>query len=365
MKKRILLGVLALMVTFAGCDKKDTTVSEEVAQAADSIVSEIKATDYIKLGEYKGLKLTAIDTTVTDEDVDSEMEMLRNNEAEFVEVTDRDTVKEGDTANIDYKGIKDGVAFDGGTAEGYDLVIGSGTFIPGFEEGLIGAKVGETVNLDVTFPENYQAADLAGQPVVFEVKVNSIKEKVLPEVTDEYIKEQTKGECPSVEEYKVSLKQTLEVERKQRANLQMKNEALTHVNENSELIKDIPQEYINEKINYLNQQIENEAKMYNVDVETYISQAMGIAMEDYEKTCAEYAAEISKESLVNQAIAETENITVTDDEIKEKMTEYIEQYGYESEEEFKKDRDMDQFKEYLLTDKVAQFLIDNAQIVSE
>lgn len=366
MKKILLFGLLVLMVTFAGCGKKDAAVSgKEVAQEAGAGNIEIKATDYVKLGEYKGLKLTAIDTTVTDEDVDSEMEMLRNNEAELVEVADRDTVKEGDTANIDYKGIKDGVAFDGGTAEGYDLEIGSGTFIPGFEDGLVGAKVGETVNLDVTFPENYQAADLAGQPVVFEVKVNSIKEKVLPEVTDEFIKEKTNGENSSVEEYKAGLKQALEIERTQKADIQIKNEALTLVYENSEIIKDIPQEYIDVKANYLKQKAENDAKMYNVDIETYVTQAIGVSLEDFDNMCSEYAVDISKESLVNQAIAETENITVTDDELNEKITEYAAQYGYESGEEFKKASDMAQFKEYLLTDKVAQFLIDNAQIVSE
>ena len=143
-------------------------------------LSEIKASDYVTLGEYKGIEVTQPEPEVTDEYVDSYIEYLRSQRAVAVEVTDRTTVQEGDTVNIDYTGYRDGVAFEGGTAQGDSLTIGSGRFIDGFEEGLIGTSVGETVTLELTFPDNYTNAELAGAAVTFDVTVNSISVSETP-----------------------------------------------------------------------------------------------------------------------------------------------------------------------------------------
>ena len=217
MKKKLCILVLALCMTASvtGCtSKKDTTSNtgaeteesknaskEETAQNDSQEESEEVTEDtrivsvaadqmdqYIKLGKYKGLELQEDVQDVTDADVDTQIEM--NLAQNPVEVEDENAeVKDGDVVNIDYEGKKDGVAFDGGSAEGFDLTIGSGSFIDGFEDGLIGAKKGETRNLNLTFPENYQEEDLAGQDVVFTVKINAIK--TTPELTEEWVKENT------------------------------------------------------------------------------------------------------------------------------------------------------------------------------
>jgi trigger factor len=169
-----------------GTSTDGTDASVTVPEKAD-----YKVDDYIKLGQYKGVKVTVDQLTVTDDNVNTAIQDDLKANATTEEVTDRKDVQNGDIVNIDYEGLKDGKAFDGGTSTGYDLTIGSGKFIPGFEDKLIGAKVGEKVSIDLTFPADYQQADLAGQAVVFNVTVNSIKKQVIPELTEEYVKSKT------------------------------------------------------------------------------------------------------------------------------------------------------------------------------
>ena len=186
-----LCGAAALMMFATGCSgqksAKDASQAESTAEGeTPAETEEYVAEGSITLGEYKGIPVTVTEPTVTDEEVDAQIQQLLNSSAEYLEV-DREA-QLGDQVNIDYKGMKDGVAFDGGTAEGYDLVLGSNSFIDGFESGLVGAKKGEEVTLNLTFPDPYQNnPDLAGQAVVFEVKVNNVKEKTVPELTDDFV----------------------------------------------------------------------------------------------------------------------------------------------------------------------------------
>ena len=197
MKKSYLLFAVAMAasVLMSGCgDKKD--------------ISSVDASKYVKLGDYKGLSVSVNDTTVSDKEVEETVSSNLSAKGTMTAVTGR-AVQNGDTVNIDYVGTKDGVAFNGGTAQGYDLVIGSGTFINGFEDGLIGHEIGEKVALNLTFPENYGSAELAGQDVIFDVTINSISENVVPELDDAVAKE-LDPEVSTKEEYIAKIKANLE-----------------------------------------------------------------------------------------------------------------------------------------------------------
>lgn len=220
MKKRVLLLTLLLSLVLAAsaCGSKggDGSADEANVEATESAeVSELLAIEAgdegeIELGDYKGITVEYAESTeeveVTDDEVETQVTTLLEENKTSEEIKDR-AVKDGDIVNIDYEGTKDGVAFDGGTAEGYELTIGSGTFIDGFEDGLIGVEIGETTKLNLTFPEEYSNEDLAGQDVVFEVTVNSIRVENTPELTDDFVAENT--EYKTVEEYKEGIKADL------------------------------------------------------------------------------------------------------------------------------------------------------------
>lgn len=349
MKKSItLITLFALAMAFTGCNKNS---------------SGIKALDYIELGEYKGLKVERMDTTVTDDDIQSEIDGVINSLGTKQEITDRDTVKKGDIANIDYTGTKDGVAFEGGSSVGFDLGIGSGQFIDGFEDGLIGAKVGETVVLKLTFPEVYpNNPDLAGAPVEFAVKVNSISEVVYPEMTDSFIKEQTGGEYTTVKAYREGIRKDLEKEKNEYADTRMYADLLEQAVSNAKEIKDFPEDYVAAKRAIIEENAKSYAESYGVDFNSFLETYMGLTQEDFNTQCDEYALKAAKEVLVITAIAEKEGISVSKSELNDAIKEYTEMYGYESEKAFKEDTNMDQFGEYVLESKVQEFLADNAVI---
>lgn len=346
MKKIIaLITVSIFAVAFSGCN------------------SSIKGSDYIEVSDYKGLKVERMDTTVTDEDVQKEIDLILSSLSTTEKVTDRNTVEKGDIANIDYVGKKDGVAFDGGSAKGYDLEIGGGRFIEGFEEGLIGAKVGETVLLKLSFPEVYpNNPDLAGVPVTFEVKVNSISKIVTPELTDELVISRTNGECNNVADFKAMIKDDLSKDKNQFADTRMYSDLIKIVVDKATLKKDIPEEYLQKKIDVMKNNVKTYADSYGVDYNTFLRNYMGLEPDDFVKQCEEEAGAAAKQSLVISAIAEKENIKVTKGELNDAIEEYTIMYGYESEKAFKDQTDMDQFKEYILESKVQEFLADNAVI---
>lgn len=341
------MSVILMAGMFAGCSND---------------ISRIKALDYIELPEYKGLSTERLNTEVTDEDIENEINTALSAFAEKKTVTDRNIVQKGDIANIDYVGKKDGVAFDGGTASGYDLQIGSGTFIPGFEDGLIGAKVSETKVLDLTFPENYGNSNLAGAEVQFEVKINSISVKVNPELTDSFIYDKTGGEYTTVAKYKAGVREDLEKEKKEVADTKMYSDLVNQVVAASTVKKDIPEDYIQGKVDIMKRNVRTYADSYGVDYNSFIQTYMGKTPEQFSKECDEFAVTAAKETLVVQAIAEKENLMLTKDELNDAIKEYTKIYGYESEDIFKEKTDMNEFEMYVLTSKVQEFLADNAVI---
>lgn len=348
MKKSLLiLGVLSLVVCLTGCGSQ----------------SEIRAEDYITLGEYKGLSVTRMATDVAEEDIQAELDSMLAGSSTTEEITDRTDVQEGDIVNIDYTGTLNGEVFDGGSSQGFELEIGSHRFIDGFEEGLIGANVGDTVTLNLKFPDEYtNNPDLAGKDVVFAVKVNSIGKKVKPKLNDSFIKEVTEGEYTTVDDYKDYLYAEMERGNVEYADSVMYTELWNQVVGNATIKKDIPQEYLQLKIDKMTENAKSYAEAYGMDFNSFLTNYMGLDEAGFIEETSKYAETAAKESLVLQAIAKAEGIEVTKEEMEQAIKDYVELYGYESEAAFKEENDMKDFEEYILTSKVQEFLADQAII---
>ncbi len=361
MKKFIRLILAALVSSLLiACSGSQTSVSSnEVSEA-----SAIDPSEYITLGKYKGLSVTRMSSEVTAAEIEAEFKDNLDLLLKAVEITDRNDVKDGDIVNIDFVGKVDGKVLEGGTGKGYDLTIGSGTFIPGFEDGLVGIKTGEGTELNLKFPDNYpNDKDLEGKEVVFEVSVNSIKR--MPEPTDENIKEATEGEYATVEEYKKSIKENLERTAADYADSAMYKDLWDQVVDNAELKKDIPQGLLNEKLSIMMDNAGSYAKMYGLDLDEYLSQVIGKTREEFTDEATEYAIKAGKESLVLMALAQAENIEVTQEDFDKAAKEYVELYNYGSVEEFLNSVNVDEFREYILKSKVQEFLADQADIKTE
>lgn len=350
MKKCICLLMALMLAILTGCTAED--------------VSSLDPEKYIQLGEYKGLTAERINHEVTREEIDEEINLLLQSAAEFKDVVDR-AVREGDTVNIDYEGKLDGVTFDGGTAQGYDLEIGSDSFIDGFEDGLIGVNLGDTVDLNLTFPTEYHSAELAGKDVVFTVTVNGIKEKELPEFTDDLINELSGGQYTKTADYIEALKQQIALEYTEKADLEMYNTLWQTAVDNATLLKDLPSDYVQGKVSTTLLNAQKMAKEYGMSQDDFIKQYMGLSADEFTAQAAEFGERAAKESLVLLAIAKKEGLELTEEEIEKGVQEYVELYGYSSVEDFKKDNDMEQFKEYILKSKVQDFLADNAVITTK
>ena len=373
MKKKIAKVLVAGLVglQLIGCSNQNTANTEEtqeITEAAENTervpiyFKEINAEEYVTLGDYKGLEVVSNVVTISDEDVDSYIEyMLSMSPGELEEITDRDVVENGDVANIDYVGKKDGVAFDGGTAEGYDLGIGTGSFIPGFEEGLVGVKKGETVDLNLTFPENYHSADLAGAEVVFTVTVNGIYKEITPEFNDEYVAKLGIENVATVEEYRVYMKSTMQESEDEYALQDVQTQLLNMVTENA-TVSEAPQELVDRFYNININNMNYQAMMYGMDLEGFVNSYYGMDAETFEEETVAAAKISAEQALVCLKIAADENITVTDEEIEQSVEENYAGYGYASAEEFKTTIDMEEYRDSLLLNKIVDFLVENATI---
>lgn len=342
----------------------DNNAENSVDNKAENYVyiSEINTADYVTLGEYKGIELTEEAVSIPDEYVDRYIDdNILSSRAVKTEVEDRTDVREGDTANIDYIGYKDGVAFDGGTAEGYDLVIGSGSFISGFEDGLIGAEVGETVSLDLTFPENYPSEDLAGADVVFEVTINSISVTETPELTDELVMELAIENCATVEELKSYLYDTFYSTAMQNYDQTVNNDVVEAAMENC-TFEELPDEIVGRYYDALIDRVTSTAESYGMDLSTYIQNYYGMEEDEYKERLKENAQTIAQRYVMFYAIAGAEGIDFTDEEKEEMMEELASSYGLESVDELKEEIDEETMNEYILAEKVVEFLVDNAII---
>lgn len=367
MKKTIVLLLTAALAVsaFTGCGT-ESNENTEAAVSSDSTgvsvdMSQIDVSEYVTLSEYKGIEAHYSPATVSESDINERIEDAIEYLATEEEVTGR-TVSEGDIVNIDYMGKKDGVAFEGGTAKDYDLTIGSGQFIPGFESGLIGAETGEVRDLNLTFPEEYGSEELAGADVVFTVSVNAIKEKITPELTDEVVPTLNPS-CNSIAEYRTEIERQIKEDNEAVAKDSAMTELIQSVKDSSEF-KDIPQEFIDQRLSYMKKSAESYAQQYGMTYEDFIEQMMGQSVTEFEDECIGYAEDDVKTTLVVYAIAQAEDILLTEDEIREKVNPYLSMYQDVDYDEFISGAEGRTFVEFMQMEKVCQFLFDNANVVN-
>ena len=369
------LGMAAVIMT--GCSGSDMNVTEadktvhsakekeEGGEAEKGSFDDIDIKKYVTLGNYKGLSVSVNDTAVTDEEIKEAEENSLARLTTTKPVTGR-AVREGDTVNIDYEGKKDGVAFQGGTAQGTDLKIGSGTFIEGFEEGLIGANKGDTKELHLTFPEDYHSADLAGQDVVFTVKINSISEDEIPTLTDE-VASKLDPDVSTAKEYREKLKEALQTTKSAAARTQAYNDLFVQVQDNSDIaVGDaIPEWLVEENKAAEKENFETSLAAYGMDLDTYLTQ-QGMTEADFDKTLEAYAQSIARQQLLVQALAKAENISISDADVEAQYEEDAATYGYSNAEDFKAavkaQGQEESFKDAVLTRKVQEMLFKNAKV---
>lgn len=361
MKKRWILALTlagALAMT-AACGGKKEAETNEAPSETEAETGESKS-KVVKLGNYKGVKAEAVSTEVTEEEIQAEIDALLAFYPATKPIEGKTVIEEGDTVNIDYVGRMDGEPFAGGSSQdqGYDLTIGSGSFIAGFEEGLIGKEIGNTYDLNLKFPEPYERnPDLSGKDVVFEVTVHEIVEFVDAEWTDEFVAAYT--EYDSIEAYREGMKATLEAEKIQNQPAEWENRVIQAVVADTEFDCDA------EEIESIKTNIVQEYEMYaafsGVELGDFLKYYMnGITEEEFYQQAAERAENQLKSQLVIDAISDAEQITVTEEEYQEGLKGLADQYGAESPEAFEEQYGRETVEAGLIFDKTVDFVVGQA-----
>ena len=319
--------------------------------------AEVAVKPEVTLGKYMGVTVTKIDTSVSDEEVDEALEKERNNNARTINVTDR-PVAQGDTAVIDFEGFVDGVAFEGGKGENHSLEIGSHTFIDTFEDQLVGKNVGDEVDVNVTFPEQYQAADLAGKPATFKVKINEIKAKELPELNDEFA--QDVSEFNTLEEYKEDLKKHLEVQKEDEAKRTKEDEAIQKIIDKSTM--EIPEAMIKTQCENMVNEFAQRLAQSGLSMEQYM-QFSGLTLDKLEEQVRPEAETRIKSSLVLEQIAKDENIEVSEEEIDAEIEKMAKAYGMEADKlkEYMGDAEKESMKRDISVTKAVDLVMENVK----
>ncbi len=290
-----------------------------------TIKAEVAVKPEVKLGDYKGMSVSKQDTEVSDADVDAELENKRQQQAELVLKEDEPAAK-GDTVVIDYVGTVDGEKFDGGSADNYSLELGSGSFIPGFEDQLIGHKADEDVDVKVTFPEDYHAKNLAGKEAVFNVKIHEVKEKQLPDLDDEFAKD-VDEDVDTLDELKEKTKKQLQEQKEDAAKSAIEDEAIEAAVNNAE-IADIPQAMLDQDTDRQVQQYLAGMQQQGINPQMYF-QITGSSEDDLKKQFASDADKRVKTNLVLEAIVKDADLTASDDDIKKEISDLAKQFGME------------------------------------
>lgn len=334
-------------------DSTDTDTKETDSSGENRLVSVKDVSKYVTIGEYKGLELTRTSQPVTDDDVQAEINY--NLEDNGSEVKDG-TVENGDTVTINFTGTIDGKEFDGGSAEDYELVVGDGEMIDGFEDGIVGMKSGETKELDLTFPDDYYEESVAGKAVVFKVTLQKFTRPA--ELTDEWVAENT--EYKTVDEYRAAVKTQLEDTAVQTADYELYSDAWNEVQAASE-IKDYPKEDVDAaKKSYqeLNEKYVKDAGMEMAD----FLESQGMSEEDYESECQQYAESKVEQNLIVQGIMDAEGLSIDDEETQKLKDDLIKEYGFASIDEMIETYGEQEVNESLALLRVERFIVDNANV---
>lgn len=318
--------------------------------------AEVATKPEVTLGDYKGLKVDKVSTRVTQKEVDEEIEKERERNARTIEVTDR-AVQDKDEVTLDFEGFVDGVAFEGGKGEDYPLTIGSGSFIPGFEEQLIGAEIDKEVEVNVTFPKEYHSEELAGKDATFKCTVHTIKAKELPELDDEFASEVS--ECETMDAYRAEVKKNIK-ERKERTGKEKKeNQAVDQAIENAQM--DIPEAMIEFQVRQMADDFARRIQQQGLTVEQYF-QFTGMTAEKMMEEMRPQAEKSIKTRLVLEAIVKAENIEVSDERVEEELTKMEEAYQMEVEKlkEFMGENEKKQIKEDLAVQEAITLLVNES-----
>ena len=310
----------------------------------------------VELGKYKGIEIPKIEYTVSDEDINHELGHMQEHNSRLISVEDR-PVEKGDIAVIDFEGFVDGVAFEGGKAENHELEIGSNTFIPGFEDQIIGMKIDEEKDINVKFPDEYFSKDLAGKDATFKVKLHEIKKKELPELDDEFAKDVS--EFDTLEELKKSIKDKIEKDNEQKQKYETEDAVIKAVCENIKV--DIPSGMIESETEDMLKNIETRLSYRGLKLDQYL-QIMGKTAEEVKKEYEPQAIEAVKSRLMLEAVVKAEKIEATEDEIVEKVKEMAKNYGKSDEELLKNENLRNYIKSGIETEKALDFLVKNAKM---
>ena len=310
-----------------------------------------------ELGKYKGIEIEKIEYTVSDEDINHELSHMQEHNSRLISVEDR-AVESGDTTVIDFEGFVDGVAFEGGKAEGHELEIGSNTFIPGFEDQIIGMKIKEEKEIQVKFPEEYFSKELAGKDATFKVKLHEIKKKEMPELNDEFAKDVS--EFDTLKELKEDIKKKQQKQNDDRTKYETQEAVIKAVCENIKV--EIPSGMVEIEIDNMIQDMEQRLSYQGLKLAQYL-QMMGKTESEFRKEYEPQAVEGIKSRLALEAIIKAEKIEATDKEIDEKLKEMAKNYGKEKDEEFLKNENVRKYiKEGLTSEKAMDFLVENAKM---
>ena len=381
MKKKLitLAAAGACCLALAACGQKaakvnTTDITETASETASAAESETEtetevyyAYNYdtdalVTLGEYKGLTYTIADTDVSDEEVDEEIQYTLTSYAQPEQITDR-AAEDGDTVNIDFEGKMDGETFQGGSAQGFALTLGSGSFIEGFEDGLVGVKPGETVTLDLTFPDpSPNNPDYSGKPVSFDVTLNYIEgEDVTPELDDDFVVSLGLDDVKTVDAYKEYVRGQLKTSKEEEAQTSKRNELIEKAVKNAQ-IKECPPELVEQYKNEYVSYYEEYAQYFGMEMEDLLSQYMnGMTVDDLYKEAQTYGEDAAKHMLVICAIAKAEGLDDVTEGYTEKLEQYAKDNGFDSAEAIEEAYGKEYLQQVIINERVFDFLEENAR----
>lgn len=355
MKKKLLGFFLALsaLALLTGC-----------TDDASKDISKLDVDKYLQsIGDYKNITIEVANQTVSDEDVETTIQYMLSSAPELNPVTGR-ALQVGDVSNIDFVGKLDGVAFEGGTGTNQELEIGSGQFIPGFEDAIVGMEIGETRDIDVTFPEEYPSAELAGKPAVFTVTLNSISEKYIPELTDEYIAGLGMADITTAEQFRGAVREQLEETAKNNYDTQVESELMNKLLEICEFSEEVPAERYSYYYDAMLASEQQTAEGVGTTLEQLATGLYGYeTVDDYYKSLEDNAIKSVHLDLVTAKILELEGKKIGNKELNEEINNSYADFGFASVEEFKSSIDLDDFKSYIINKKAVEILKEYATIV--
>ena len=339
-------------------DRPDLDIEEISKDNGLVMVVNVEVKPEFELGAYKGIEISKVDNTVSEEDVEVRLNEMVNRNARLTSVEDK-ALENGDTAVIDFEGFENGVAFEGGKGENYNLVIGSNTFIPGFEDQLVCKKAGEEVEVIVTFPETYHAENLAGKPVVFNVKVNDVKVKEVPALDDEFAKDTTEFE--TLAELRADVKAKLEEQAKNAADAEMRNALVEKVSANTEV--EVPEAMVQHQIDNMLMELNYQLQYQGLNLEQLL-QMTGRGLDELREERRADAERLVKSSLVLEAIAEKENVEANDADVDDELEKMAAMYNMEVEKikSSLRETDIEDIKGQIKIRKTLDLLVENATI---